>query len=114
MSASAFLADESGAAARALDLTVVTASLDGRLVDVLLQRALARHGASLVYVDPASFLPEGRRPQEVDGQLVRLDRAGVPAIVVRRGDDLAARLAGSLEARQGSASVAAAAGGAHG
>ena len=114
LAASAFLADETGAAARALDLTVVTASLDGRLVDVLLQRALARHGASLVYVDPASFVPDGRRLPEVNGQLVRLDRAGVPAIVLRRGDDLAARLAGSLEARQGSAAVAAAAGGLRG
>jgi len=111
LSAAAFLADESGAASRALDLTVVTAALDGRLVDVLLQRALARHGASLVYVDPASFVEGGRRPAEVDGQLVRLDRAGVPAIVLRRGDDLAGRLSGSLDARQGTAAVAAAAGG---
>jgi uncharacterized protein (DUF58 family) len=113
LNAAAFLADESSAAARALDLTVVTAALDGRLVDVLLQRTLARHGASLVYVDPASFAAGGRRAPEVDGHLVRLDRAGVPAIVLRRGDDLAARLAGSLEVRHGSAAVAAA-GGVHG
>ena len=112
LAAAAFLSDESGAAARALDLTVVTAALDGRLVDVLLQRALARHGASLVYVDPASFVAGGRRLPEVDGHLVRLDRAGIPAIVVRSGDDLGARLTGSLEARQGTAAVAAAAGGA--
>lgn len=110
LAAPAFLADESGAAARALDLTVVTAALDGRLVDRLLQRALARHGASLVYVDPASFVAGGRRTQDVDGHLVRLDRAGIPAVVLRRGDDLAACLTGVLEPRQGTAAVAAAGG----
>jgi hypothetical protein len=32
-------------------------------------------------------------PADAGAQLLRLQRAGVPVIVLRRGDDLAARLA---------------------
>ena len=98
MPAATFLADEAGPAARALELTVVSASLTPRLVDRLLQRTLAHHGAALVYVDPASF-GGGTRPEPaVTAQLVRLDRAGIPTVVVRRGDALAAKLAGEMAA----------------
>ena len=90
--ASTFLADESSAAARALELTVVTASLAPRLVDRLLQRALGHHAAALVYVDPASFTPTGERDRQADGQLLRLGRAGIPVAVVGRGDDLVEKL----------------------
>jgi uncharacterized protein (DUF58 family) len=91
--ASTFLADESGPAGRALELTVVTAALTPRLADRLLQRTLAHHAAALVYVDAASFAAEGpQRDPQAAAQLVRLGRAGVPLAVVRRGDDLAARL----------------------
>jgi uncharacterized protein (DUF58 family) len=88
------LADEAGPAGRALELTVVTSALTGRLAERLAHRAAARHGATLVYVDPASFGPEpAERPTaEAMAQLLRLQRSGVPVAVVRRGDDLAEKL----------------------
>jgi uncharacterized protein (DUF58 family) len=88
------LADEAGAAARAVELTVVTSAVSQRLVERLAHRALANHGASLVFVEPASFAgspPAPLRP-ETSAQLLRLERAGVPTVILRRGDDLAARL----------------------
>jgi uncharacterized protein (DUF58 family) len=87
------LAEDDGAAARALELVVVTARIEGGLVDRLIQRALSRRKVSLVYVDPASF--DGGR-QLLEPALLRLDAAGVPVAVVRRGDDLAACLQGDL------------------
>jgi hypothetical protein len=96
---SGFLADEAGSAARALELTVVTAALSPRLVDRLLQRTVHHHGASVVYVDPVSFVrPSPGRPREVSAQLLRLERAGIPALVLRRGDDIATALAGQADA----------------
>jgi uncharacterized protein (DUF58 family) len=94
------LADEAGPASRAIELTVVTSSLSPRLVERLAHRALAHHGASLVYVDPASFAAGAPGvPVESGAQLLRLERAGVPVIILRRGDDLAAKLgAGELQA----------------
>jgi uncharacterized protein (DUF58 family) len=90
---STLLTDETGPAARALELMVVTAALDARLTDRLLQRTLSHHGASLVYIDPASFNGATGPAPEVSAQLVRLTRAGVPVAVVRRGDDLRRALA---------------------
>ena len=102
--AAAFLDDESGPAARALELTVVTAVLNPRLVDRLLQRTLAHHGASVVFVDPTSFTANGpHADREAAGQLIRLERAGIPAVVVRRGDDLAAKLTGEPAPRPATA-----------
>jgi uncharacterized protein (DUF58 family) len=95
------LADEAGPAARALELTIVTSALSPRLVERLAHRALAGHAASLVYVDTASFADAAADAvRQVDAaQMLRLQRAGVTVIVVRRGDDLAARLAaGELRA----------------
>ncbi|MBD0289626.1 MAG: DUF58 domain-containing protein [Thermoleophilia bacterium] len=90
-----FLADESGPAARALEVTVVTAALPARLVDRLLQRTLAHHAISLVYVDPRSFTRAGGHADlDAAAQLARLQRAGIPSAVVRRGADLAGALAG--------------------
>jgi uncharacterized protein (DUF58 family) len=89
------LADEGGPASRAVELTVVTAALSPRLVERLAHRALGHHSASLVYIEAASFgraTAEERLPVETGAQLLRLQRAGVPVIVLRRGDDLAARL----------------------
>ena len=88
------LADEAGPASRALELTVVTAGLSAKLVDRLLQRTLAHHTAAVVYVDPASFAGLPARPlrPEESGLLLRLQRAGVPVAVVRRGDDLVEKL----------------------
>ena len=90
------LADEAGPASRALELTVVTASLSPRLAERLAQRAFQRHAATLVYVDPSSFTPGGTSELEpgVAGQILRLERAGVPVAVVRRGDDLVSVLGG--------------------
>ena len=89
------LADEAGPASRAVELTVVTSALSPKLVERLAHRALGHLGASLVYVDPASFAQAAGERLAVDAgaQLLRLQRAGVPIIVLRRGDDLAVRLA---------------------
>ena len=96
------LADEAGPAARAVELTVVTSALAPRLVERLAHRALGNHAAALVYVDAASFVqPRAERPLPPGeaAQILRLQRAGVPVLVLRHGDDLAARLtAGELRA----------------
>lgn len=78
-----------GAAAQALELVVVTARLEHRLVDRLAQRAQSHRGASLVFVDTASFAARRARPEP---ELLRLQAAGVQVAVVRRGDDLRAAL----------------------
>jgi uncharacterized protein (DUF58 family) len=88
----ALLRDEAGAAARALDLTVVTAQLSPALVDGLVQRSVSRRPVSLVYVDPLSFAPEPKLVAQP--ALLRLQAAGVPVAVLRRGDHLAAKLGG--------------------
>ena len=49
------LADEAGPASRAVELTIVTSALSPRLVERLAHRAMAHHGASLVYVDASTF-----------------------------------------------------------
>jgi uncharacterized protein (DUF58 family) len=92
----AMLADEAGPAGRALELTVVTASLTPRLAERLVQRVFQHHSATLVYVDPASFTDAPRGPLDpaVAGQVLRLERAGVPVAILRRGDDLTAVLGG--------------------
>ena len=92
----AMLADEAGPAARALELTVVTANLTPRLAERLAQRVFQRHAATLVYVDPASFsdIPDRELDAGVAGQILRLERAGVPVAIVRRGEDLVAALGG--------------------
>ncbi|HXV96667.1 MAG TPA: DUF58 domain-containing protein [Gaiellaceae bacterium] len=96
------LADEAGPAARAVELTVVTSALAPRLVERLAHRALGNHPASLVYVDAASFVAspaETPLPPAEAAQILRLQRAGVPVLILRRDDDLAACLsAGELRA----------------
>jgi uncharacterized protein (DUF58 family) len=90
----ALLADEGGPAGRALELTVVTANLTPRLVDRLLQRMLSRHAATLVYVERASFAdaPPPALDPGIAGHVLRLQRGGVPVAILRRGDDLVAKL----------------------
>ncbi len=90
-SAAALLSGESNAAARALELCVVTARPTQALVDRLVQRVLSRRGAALVYVDTSGCPEPG---------LLRLQAVGVPVAVVREGDDLAAVLAGGAPARE--------------
>jgi uncharacterized protein (DUF58 family) len=91
-SAAALLAEESSAASRALDLTVVTAELSPALVDRLIQRAHGRRGTAVVYVDAPTFA--GGDASVVPG-LLRLQAAGVPVAVLRRGDDLGGKLGSS-------------------
>jgi uncharacterized protein (DUF58 family) len=100
----AMLADEAGPAGRALELTVVTASLTPRLVDRLLNRMLSRHAATLIYVERASFAaePPARLDPAVGAQILRLERGGVPVALLRRGDDLRTKLGSQpLEAAVG-------------
>ena len=84
------LAEEASAAARALELTVVTAQIDGKLADRLLERALSRRRVSVVYVDTATFAGAVSRPEPL---LLRLHSAQIPIAVVRAGDDLRGCLA---------------------
>ena len=89
--AAALLADEAAPAARAHELTVVTAALSPALVERLVQKTLTRHRVALVYVDPTSFAPSApRAPREPS--LLRLHAAGVAVAVLRRGDDLREKL----------------------
>jgi uncharacterized protein (DUF58 family) len=82
-----------GPASRSLELVVVTSRIEPALVDRLLERALSRRPAALVHVEPSSFAGRSGGPEPA---LLRLQAAGVPIAVVRRGDDLAACLAPSL------------------
>jgi len=68
----------------ALDLVVVTPRLEPGLVERLIQRAAARRNTAVVWIDVASFA--GRPSREP--ALLRLQSAGVPVAVLRRGDDL--------------------------
>lgn len=90
----AALVGEAGAAGRALELTVVTAELAPQLVERLVHRAGGRRGTALVYVDAASF--GARPPRRREPALLRLRAAGIPVAVLARGDDLAAKLGGSV------------------
>jgi uncharacterized protein (DUF58 family) len=81
----ALLQADGGIAARSLELVVVTSMLDVALADRLVQRALSRRGASLVYVDTSG---------EPQPQLLRLHAVGIPVAVVRAGADLRAALSG--------------------
>jgi uncharacterized protein (DUF58 family) len=85
----ALLADEGGAAARSLELAVVTASLPAKLVERLVERSLGHRDVSVVLVDSASF---GRAGPQRFPDLLRLQAAGVAVAVLRRGDDLSAAL----------------------
>ena len=81
----ALLVDDSGPAARAFELAVVTSRLDAALVDRVVHRSLAQRRVSVVYVDAPTFA--GGRSSKEPG-LLKLQASGVPVAVVRRGDDL--------------------------
>jgi uncharacterized protein (DUF58 family) len=89
--AAALLESGIGPAARALELVVVTSRIAPGLVDRLLERALSRRPVALVHIDAPSF---AGRPGGPEPSLLRLQSAGVPIAVVRRGEDLAVALAG--------------------
>jgi hypothetical protein len=79
-------------ASRSLELVVVTCRVEAALVNRLLERALTRRPVALVHVEAESFVGRPLRPVP---DLLRLQAAGVPIAVVRRGDDLAAALRGA-------------------
>jgi uncharacterized protein (DUF58 family) len=91
--AAALIGDEGSSVARALELTVVTASLSPALVERLLQRTVGQRRAALVYVDPSSFAANGASPAPQPA-LLRLQAGGVPVAVIRRGDALTTKLGG--------------------
>ena len=91
--AAALLESGVGPAARSLELVVVTSRVEPALVNRLLERALSRRAVALVHVDPTTFAGAPRRPEP---GLLRLQAAGVPVAVVKRGSDLAGALAGAL------------------
>jgi uncharacterized protein (DUF58 family) len=90
--AASLLRSADGAAARALELVVVTSRIESSLVDRLLERALTHRPVALVHVEPESFAGRPRRPEPA---LLRLQAAGVPIAVVRQGDDLESALHGA-------------------
>jgi hypothetical protein len=94
--AASLLIDDAGPAAQARDLTVVTGSLAGPLVERLVQRSLSHVGVSVVWVDAASFVRRGNGRAD-SAAVLRLQAAGVPVAVVRRGDGLAQALGGVAE-----------------
>lgn len=90
--AAGLLDSGAGPAARSLELVVVTSRLEPALISRLLERALSRRPVAIVHVDAATYVGRPSSPQPA---LLRLQAAGVPVAVVRRGEDLAA----ALEAR---------------
>jgi uncharacterized protein (DUF58 family) len=92
-----FLGDGAGDAARASDLAVVTPALTPALVEALISRGVSRQHVSVVYVDLPSFDGRARRAGGVDAAVLRLEAAGMPVAVVRRGDDLITVLAAVAE-----------------
>jgi uncharacterized protein (DUF58 family) len=95
--AAALLESGISPAARALELVVVTSRIEPALVNRLIERALTRRAVALVHVEAGSFARSAHRPEPA---LLRLRAAGVPVAVVRRGDDLAASLAGVTAAER--------------
>jgi uncharacterized protein (DUF58 family) len=83
--ASALLDSADGPAARSLELVVVTSRLEPGLVRRLLERTMSHRAVALVHIDAPTFAGRASTPQP---DLLRLQAAGVPIAVVRRGDDL--------------------------
>jgi uncharacterized protein (DUF58 family) len=92
-----FLGDTAGDAARASDVVVVTPVLRPALVEALIARGVSRQQVSVVYVDLPSFGGRERRAAGVDAAVLRLEAAGIPVAVIRRGDDLHGVLAAATE-----------------
>jgi uncharacterized protein (DUF58 family) len=97
----AFLGDEAGAAARASDLTVVTAALRPALVEALTARAVTLQRVSVVYVELPSFASNQRPAVGVDAAVLRLESSGIPVARLRRGDELGGVLGATLEGAVG-------------
>ncbi len=82
------LNDQAGAATHARDLAVVTSALSRPLVEALVSRAASRQQVSVVYVDAPSFARRRRGDAGTDAAVLRLEAAGIPVAVLRRGDAL--------------------------
>ncbi len=82
----ALLSGEGSPAARALELALVTSRLTPELADRLVQRHLSRRAVAV------AFVATDERPRPL---LLRLQSAGIPLVVLRRGDDLAEKLSGA-------------------
>ena len=93
--ASVLLTEEGSRAARALEVIVVTSRVPIDLVERMISRVSHGLAASLVYVDASSWNGGAAR----EPGLLRLQAAGVPVAVVRRGDDLG-RALGSPRLRE--------------
>ena len=97
----ALFSDEAGAVARAEALVVVTGSLPAPLADALIAYAMGHGSISLVLVETASFAPQPRAlSASAFRGLARLQAAGAAVVVLRRGDDLAAKLGVPATARE--------------
>jgi uncharacterized protein (DUF58 family) len=93
----AFLGDPAGPDSGASDLVAVTPALRPALVGALIARAVSRQQVSVVYIDLPSFDGRSRRAVGADAAVLRLEAAGVPVAVVRRGDDLGGILGSAAE-----------------
>lgn len=76
-------------------LVVITAAMSARLADAVSARSRRGH-AAVVWVDARSFGSGHAAPDAADAVASELIRRGVPVARVRRGDDLATALAGSV------------------
>jgi uncharacterized protein (DUF58 family) len=90
----ALLGEHAGGATHARDLAVVTAALRPAVVEALVARAASKQQVSVVYVDAPSFAGRRRAALGADAAVLRLETAGIPVAVLRRGDDLEAVLGG--------------------
>ncbi len=88
----AYLSDQSGRASHARDLALVTGALRPELVETLAARAATRQQVSVVKVDTPSFANRRRSADTPDAAVLRLEAAGIPVAVLRRGDALEAIL----------------------
>jgi uncharacterized protein (DUF58 family) len=90
----ALLNDQAGAATHARDLAVVTSTLQPSLVEAIIARAAVRQQVSVVYVEAPTFAGRRKSALGSDAAVLRLESAGVPVAVLRRGDSLEGVLSG--------------------
>lgn len=88
----AYLSDQAGVTSHARDLAIVTGDLRSEFVETLVARAATRQQVSVVAVDTPSFTGRRRRASGPDTAVLRLEAAGIPVAVLRRGDALEAVL----------------------
>jgi hypothetical protein len=89
--------DDERAGLDAYRLYLVTANLSPRLGDRLVAMQTGRIDLAVVWVDARTWARRAPEPGAPDGVAVRLARAGVAVARLRRGDDVRAALAGTVE-----------------